>query len=209
MTTTADLSPVGAPPPAEAALTPRQAQLLDQLEELFLAEGFARFTLEDLAVRLHCSKSTLYALAGSKEQLAHRVVRHFFRKATEAVEAHTVRETDPGLRVVAYLTAVARALAPAGAAFHRDLEGFPPGRETYERNTALAADRVRQLIADGVAQGRFREVHPALIADTVTALMLRVGRGETARATGLDDATAYRELAALLLHGISKRTPAS
>jgi len=189
--------------PADARLTRRQAELLDQLEALFLAEGFARFTLDDLAERLRCSKSTLYALAVSKERLAHRVVKHFFRKATEAVEAQTVTEADPALRVTAYLSAVARALAPAGPAFHRDLDSFAPGREVYERNTALAADRVRELIAEGVAQGRFRDVHPALIADTVTTLMFRIGRGETTRATGLDDATAYRELAALLLHGIT------
>ncbi|MGY1718236.1 TetR/AcrR family transcriptional regulator [Blastococcus sp. SYSU DS0552] len=188
---------------AEGRLTRRQAELLDQLEEVFLAEGFAGFTLEDLAVRLRCSKSTLYALAGSKEQLALRVIRHFFRKATAAVEARTVTEADPARRVTAYLTAVAAALAPAGPAFHRDLDTFPPGREIYERNTALAAGRVRELIAEGVAQGRFREVHPALVADTVTTLMLRIGRGDTGRATGLDDATAYRELAALLLHGIT------
>src|SRR3954463_12754530 len=190
-------------PSDEARMTRRQAQLLDQLEALFLAEGFARVTLEDLAVRLHCSKSTLYTLAGSKEQLALRVVRHFFRQATEAVEAQTAAETDPALRVTAYLSAVARALSPAGPAFHRDLDSFPPGREVYERNTSAAADRVRELIGDGVAQGRFREVHPALIADTVTTLMVRIGRGDTERATGLDDATAYRELATLLLHGIS------
>jgi AcrR family transcriptional regulator len=189
--------------PGQAAMTRRQAELLDQLEALFLADGFARFTLDDLAVRLRCSKSTLYTLAGSKEQLALRVIRHFFRKATVAVEAGTFTVKDPALRVTAYLTAVAAALAPAGPAFHRDLDSFPPGREVYERNTALAADRVRELIADGVAQGRFREVHPTLVADTVTMLMLRIGRGETARATGLDDATAYRELATLLLHGIT------
>src|ERR687894_372906 len=103
-------------PPSDAGgarLTRRQAELLDQLEELFLGEGFARFTLDDLAVRLHCSKSTLYALAESKERLASRVIRHFFRKATEAVEAQTVTETDPARRVTAYLSAVARALAPA------------------------------------------------------------------------------------------------
>lgn len=188
---------------ADDALTRRQAELLDQLEALFLADGFSRFTLEDLALRLRCSKSTLYALAGSKEQLAHRVVKHFFRKATAAVEADTVTEVDPARRVTAYLSAVARALAPAGPAFHRDLDSFPPGREVYERNTAMAAERVRALIADGVAQGRFREVHPALIADTVTTLMFRIGRGDTQRATGLDDATAYRELAALLLRGIA------
>ena len=81
--------------PADAALTRRQAELLDQLEELFLAEGFARFTLEDLALRLRCSKSTLYALAGSKEQLAQRVIKHFFRKATAAVEAEPSPWTTP------------------------------------------------------------------------------------------------------------------
>jgi AcrR family transcriptional regulator len=189
--------------PADARLTRRQAELLDQLEALFLAEGFARFTLDDLADRLRCSKSTLYALAESKERLAVRVIKHFFRKATDAVEAQTVTEADPALRVTAYLSAVARALAPAGPAFHRDLDSFAPGREVYERNTVLAADRVRELIAEGVAQGRFRDVHPALIADTVTTLMFRIGRGDTARATGLDDAAAYRELAALLLHGIA------
>jgi AcrR family transcriptional regulator len=184
-------------------LTRRQAELLDQLERLFLAEGFAHLTLDDLALRLRCSKSTLYTLATSKEQLALRVVKHFFRKATAAVEADTVTEADPALRVTAYLAAVARALAPASRAFHRDLDSFAPGREVYERNTAAAADRVRELITDGVAEGRFRDVHPALVADTVTTLMFRIGRGDTARATGLDDATAYRELAALLLHGVS------
>ena len=110
----------------ERRLTARQAQLLDQLEELFLAEGFAGFTLEDLAVRLHCSKTTLYALADSKEQLAVRVVRHFFRRATGAVEARTATEDDPARRVTVYLEAVARALTPASRAFHRDLEAFPP-----------------------------------------------------------------------------------
>jgi AcrR family transcriptional regulator len=192
-----------AAPAADPVLTRRQAELLDQLEELVLAEGFAGFTLDDLVLRLRCSKSTLYALAASKEQLAHRVVKHFFRKATAAVEADTVTEDDPARRVTAYLNAVARALAPASPAFYRDLDAFPPGREVYERNTAAAAERVRSLIADGVAQGHFREVHPALIADTVTTLMFRIGRGDTQRATGLDDAAAYRELAALLLHGIT------
>ena len=185
-------------------MTRRQAELLDQLEALFLAEGFAGFTLDDLVLRLHCSKSTLYTLADSKAQLALRVVRHFFRKATAVVEEQTVSEDDPGRRVTAYLAAVARALAPAGPAFRRDLDRFAPAREVYEQNTAAAADRVRQLIADGVAEGRFRDVHPALVADTVTTLMLRIGRGDTARATGLDDSAAYRELAALLLHGITR-----
>src|SRR3954467_11522516 len=107
-------------PSDEARMTRRQAQLLDQLEDLFLADGFAGFTLDDLALRLHCSKSTLYALAGSKEQLAQRVIKHFFPTATDPAGARTVPVAAPALRVTAYLPAVAGALAPAGRAFHRD-----------------------------------------------------------------------------------------
>ena len=43
------------------------------------------YTLDDLATHLRCSKSTLYALASSKEQLAVRVVTHFFRGAADRI----------------------------------------------------------------------------------------------------------------------------
>jgi AcrR family transcriptional regulator len=186
--------------------TARQAELFDALVALFLAEGFSGATLDQLADRLHCSKTTLYALAPSKEQLARAVVVHFFRTAAEAVERSLARVDDPAERVAAYLDAVAEALAPASGAFHRDLDGFPPARELYERNTALAAQRVGELIADGVRRGAFREVHASFVADTVAATMTRIGRGEVAASTGLDDASGYRALADLVLHGI-RRAP--
>ena len=182
----------------------RHAQLFDELTAVVHPEGLARRRLDELAHRLPCRKTTRHARAGHQEQPGVRVVRHFFRRATADVEARTAGEDDPARRVTAYLEAVARALTPASRAFRRDLEAFPPGRAVYEHNTAVAAERVTTLIAGGVAAGVFRAVHPALVADTVTTLMLRIGRGDTARATGLDDAAAYRELAALLLHGISR-----
>jgi hypothetical protein len=103
---------------SERVLTARQAELLDQLEELSLTEGFTAFTIDELADRLRCCKSPLHALAG-----------------------------------------------PAS---RRDLERFEPARAVYERHTALAADRVRELVDEGVAAGRFRRVHAAPVADTVT-----------------------------------------
>ena len=67
--------------------TARQVDLLERLVALMVAEGFAQFTLDDLAERLHCSKTTLYALASSKQELVVEVVKHYFRAAVEAVEA--------------------------------------------------------------------------------------------------------------------------
>ena len=180
----------------------RREQLFDALEELLLAEGFAHFTLDDLAARLHCSKRTLYALAGSKEQLVRAAVVHFFRGATERVEAALAAQGDPRRRVGAYLGAVAAELAPASPRFVEDVAAFPPAAEVYARNTRAAARRVQQLVDEGVEAGVFRDVHTGFVADVVTSVMVRIQQRQVAAATGLDDAEAYARLAELLLHGL-------
>jgi len=193
-----------------ASASPRHEQLLDQLTALFLAEGFAQFTLSDIAKRLRCSKSTLYALGHSKERVTVVAVLRFFQTATTHVEARAAAETEPDARIAAYLGAVADELRLASESFIDDVARHPAARAVYERNTRLAAERVRAMIADGVATGAFREVHGAFVADTVAATMARIQSGEVDARTGLSDAQAYDELASLVLNGIrSERSHAA
>lgn len=183
--------------------TKRQGELFDELLALFLAEGFAHFTLDDIAARLRCSKSTLYTLAGSKEQLVRAVTVHYFRGATEEVEARVSGITGARARIVAYLTGVEEVLTPASEQFLADLAAFAPAREVYEQNTRIGARRVQELITAGVRAGEFRDVHAAFAADLVATTMVRIQQGEVRENTGLDDARAYRELASILTAGIS------
>ncbi|GAA3208585.1 TetR/AcrR family transcriptional regulator [Streptomyces sp. XM83C] len=181
----------------------RRSELFEELTDLLVAEGFAHLTLDDLAARLHCSKRTLYGLAGSKEQLVRAAVVQFFRRATERVEAALAAETEPARRLAAYLRAVSAELAPASARFFDDLAAFEPAAEVYDRNTRAAARRVQQLIEEGTAAGAFREVHVAFAADVITSVMVRIQRRQVAAATGLTDAQAYANLSELLLHGLT------
>ena len=183
--------------------TARRTELFDALVDLFVAEGFAHLTLDTIAARLKCSKSTLYTLAGSKEQLVTAATVHFFKRATERVEATVAAVTGPRERIAAYLTAVGGALAVTSEAFMTDLDAFAPAREVYERNTRIAARRVQELITDGVAAGAFREVHAAFAADLAATMMVRIQQGGVRAATGLDDAHAYRELASIVTAGVS------
>jgi AcrR family transcriptional regulator len=183
--------------------TARRSRLFDQLLALFLAEGFAHLTLDDIAARLHCSKSTLYTLARSKDDLVRAVTVHFFRTATEHVEQAVRPQARARDRIAAYLTAVGQALESASARFMTDLDAFAPAREVYETNTRIAARRVQELIADGVAAGEFRDVHAAFAAEVAATMMVRIQQGTVREHTGLDDAAAYRELAAILTSGIS------
>lgn len=182
--------------------TARHRELLDQLVELFLAEGFASFTLGDLTTRLHCSKTTLYALGHSKETVVVNALKRFFQRATEHVETRAAAATDPGAALVAYLRAVADELRPASARFMADLAAQPAARAVYEKNTRIAARRVGELVADGMERGTFRTVHGPFVADVVSSVMVRIQSGEVERAVGLSDADAYDELAALVLSGI-------
>ena len=187
---------------AKLPATARRQALLDALMHIFLAEGFMSFTLDQLAERLHCSKSTLYTLARSKEQLARAVIVHFFHRSADAVEA-TVAAVD-GL-VEEYLESVAEELRPAQPPFYRDLDLFPPGREVYERNVALAAERVEQLIAKGVAAGVYRSVNSEFVADLIANALARIGRGEVGHLTGIDDSQAFQLLSDIVMGGLRIR----
>jgi AcrR family transcriptional regulator len=185
-----------------AFATRRRTELFDALVALILSEGFAHLTLDDLAARLRCSKSTLYTLAASKEQLVQAATVHFFRSATAAVEARLAGAAGAREKIAAYLSGVGTALDPASDQFMADLDAFAPARDIYEQNTRIAARRVRELIAEGVAAGEFRDVHAAFAAELVATMMVRIQQRAVRDHTGLDDAEAYRELAAILTGGI-------
>ncbi|WP_328752648.1 TetR/AcrR family transcriptional regulator [Streptomyces sp. NBC_00285] len=195
-------TPTGPKPAGRGAA--RRSELFEALVALLTEEGFVHFTLDDLAARLRCSKRTLYGLAGSKEQLVRAVVVHFFRGATERVDAALAAESDPAARLAAYLHAVAAELGPLSPRFFDDVAGFEPAAEVYERNTRAAAGRVEQLIDEGVAAGVFRDVHVAFAADVITSVMVRIQQRRVTAATGLRDAEAYAQLSELLLRGLTR-----
>lgn len=179
----------------------RHAELEDGVLELFLREGFAQFTLDDVAARLRCSKRTLYRLAASREQLVKAVVVRFFRDATARVELAVAKST-PDVLITSYLKAVADELAVASPVFFEDIASFPPAAEVYERNTRAAARRIGQFIEQGVADGCFRRVNAGFVADLVAAQMVRIQRRDVFAATGLSDSQAYAELVSLITAGL-------
>jgi AcrR family transcriptional regulator len=182
--------------------TRRRTELFDAMVALFLTEGFAHLTLDEIASRLRCSKTTLYTLAGSKEQLVRAVTVHFFRRATDEIEQQVATTSGARDRIIAYLSAVGTALGAASDQFMTDLDAFAPAREVYEQNTRLAARRVREFVDAGVAAGEFRQVHATFAADLAATMMVRIQQGAVRAETGLDDADAYRELATVLTTGL-------
>ncbi|CNF33260.1 transcriptional regulator%2C tetR family [Mycobacterium tuberculosis] len=172
----------------------RREALIERLMAVFLDRGFAELSVADLAALLRCSKSTLYSVAASREQIITAVVRAFFRRATGRVEAALDGGADPRERVGVYLRAISEELAPASPAFFADLDAFAPAREIYEQNTGFAVRRVQGLVRE--ASG---DADAAFVGAVAGQVMESIHRGEIKARTGMDDSAAYAALASLIV----------
>ncbi|MFC4903036.1 TetR/AcrR family transcriptional regulator [Kocuria oceani] len=188
-----------------AARTPRQQQLFDELLGIFLREGFRGFTMDGAAARLHCSKATVYALAGSRDELVRAVLVAFFKQVSRGTEEALRGPGGAGQRLSAYLEAMAEQLQPASARFLQDVAGSPVASEVYERNTRIASAKLAELVAEGVAGGEFRPVPTGFIAEVISSAMDRIQ--QRTGLGGVEGPGAYRELGLLIVGGIRAGRP--
>jgi AcrR family transcriptional regulator len=196
------------PPGAQSARSRRMSdtrreEVLERLQDLFLAEGFARLTVDDLTTRLQCSKSTLYAIAGSREQLVVVVVRRFFQQAAARVEEKVGPITDPPQRIAEYLAGLGAELRRMSAECYADMLGFEATAELYARHSLNAAHHVRESIQDGVRSGAFRAINADFVGAAVSLLIDGIQHGELLDRSGLSMADAYTELGGLVLAALT------
>jgi len=182
----------------------RERILLDELERMFLAEGFAHLSVADLASRLRVSRSTLYRLATGKQELAELVIERMFSRMAGSGGAAPEKTADPAARVAACLGYGAAATRAAGPGFSRDLEANPGTRAVYDRHQAFGMGVLRGLVEDGVRSGGFRPVPAALVVQVADAAYTRLRDPAVLAALGMTHAEAITALADLLLDGLAR-----
>src|SRR5882724_3558000 len=180
----------------------RRDQLHEELELLFLREGFLHFRTEELASRLHCSKRALYQIAPSRQQLFERAVERWLSKLRKAGIEAAGRAPDPFAAVTDYLGAAIVATRDASAQFVRDLSRFPA---TYRRLMSHQRERIaglERLIEEGTARGDFRGVHAKLIAEVMLNAVAQLVDPEVLARVGLTMSEAFAELYDIVEHGL-------
>lgn len=207
--TRAGLSPLRPPPQRRRRRIDdaKREDLLRRLQDVVLAEGFARLTVDDVAARLQCSKSTLYAISSSKEYLVATAVRHFFRDATAHVEERIAGICDPAERIAVYLAAVGTEMRRMSPACYEDMVSHDSTRGTYAVNSAAAARRVREYIREGIDAGRFRPVHAEFVGEAVGLLIDGIQHGQLLARTGLSSGDAFTELGDVVLAALTNMSP--
>jgi AcrR family transcriptional regulator len=183
----------------------RQEEVLDVVQAVFLREGIRGVRMGRLADEASCSRSTLYELAPSKEDLLllvlDRMMRRIMRRGAEAIE----KARDPEAKVRGLMTSGALDFAVLGPHFLEAVRQHPPARMLFDRRIAEGLQVLRDLIEDAIAAGQFRPVHADLIAEAIFAVVVHLTDPDSSRAAGGSSATRLAELVDVLLDGLRPR----
>ena len=182
----------------------RRDELLGRLRAIVLAEGFAGLTVDTLAARLQCSKSTLYAISSNRHHLVATALKSFFHDAAEQVEKEVAEVADPAQQIATYLAAVGHQMRRMSVACYEDMLDDDLTREIYTVNSLAATSRVRGMIHAGVESGDFRAVHAEFVSQAVGLLIDGIHSRELLVSTGLSSGDAFVELSDLVLGAVSK-----
>ncbi|MCF8589855.1 TetR/AcrR family transcriptional regulator [Gordonia liuliyuniae] len=205
--------PVHLRPPALGPkdLSSRAAQILDEMGNVFITEGFKHLTIADLASRLQCSRRTLYEIAPNRTELVLIAIDRRLRRVGRvgAERLHSI--TDPRELLEQYMLAGQSEVYRTDVRFTEDAARDPAVTRLMTDHFRYHVAIVQAIIEYGIDQGAFRKVNTRVVAEVIDASLARFADPDFGHATaGMTFEDATTELVPLLLAGIdvaSRFTP--
>lgn len=182
----------------------RRDELLDRLEAIVLEEGFEHLRIGALADRLHCSRSTLYKLADSKEELIALIFERFADRAIHEATETADRLAVPAEKIFCYSDVIDRYQAMGSAQFWRDVRAHPAVARSLDIRRAHGYRQVKRFLEEGIAKGDFRPANTAFVGHLVWLGASVTRDVDLLDRLGVDRATANHEFMQLLLYGMAK-----
>jgi AcrR family transcriptional regulator len=186
-------------------LTARALAVLEDLEAIFKAEGFAHLGAEELADRLRCSRRMLYQLAPSLDELATLVVDRFFQQMGVTCYAKASAGRTRAEQLDAWMRSGNSDFASLSPAFNRDMHALPTTKRLADTHLAFGVSFFEQIVELGVQEGEFAAINTAFVARMFLAGLLRLLDPQLLRETNLTVPAAIDQYADLILEGIRRR----
>ena len=190
---------------AERQLSPRQREILDELEQLLGTRRLGDRTMSEIAAEVNCSLRTLYGIAPSKDELVLTIVDRRLHHIGRA----SIDSLDPSLSPMetlrAYLRAANEALQPSSVAFSDDLAGISGAQRLLDSHADYVMAVTRHLLDRAVAEGEIEPVDTASLAYVLGRLGRVFSRPEQAELAAAPPKETADAIADILLRGLARR----
>jgi AcrR family transcriptional regulator len=188
----------------ERDLTPRQLELLDELEALVASEELADLTMAEIAAHVNCSLRTLYDLAPSKDELVLTVVdrrlRRIGRVAIESLDA----SLSPLGALRAYLHAAHEAVQPEAASVALNFARVPGAKALLDAHEAYVMAVTRSLLDRALADGEIEPVDTVSVAHILGGLGREFSRPDLRSKASESPKARADAVAEIILRGLER-----
>ncbi|OJH34809.1 TetR/AcrR family transcriptional regulator [Cystobacter ferrugineus] len=182
-----------------------RARILEKAEQCFLAHGYSRVTMDDIATELRMSKKTLYRHFSSKEALGEAAIEAIFARIREELRAILEDERrDFGERLESFARTLTGHYA-RGAAVLRDLQRDAPAlwQKLLELRRQSIQARFGAFVAAGVKAGALRsDVEPRLVIRMVLTLVDQLMRPDVLAELEMTAEQLFPRMLGVVLDGI-------
>jgi AcrR family transcriptional regulator len=183
----------------------RLEQILDDMLSIIVAEGFSHLTVAVLAERLHCSRTTLYRIAPSKDALVLTVLERLADGSfAEAKGAAAVPGLSQAERISQWIQVVSLWQGKVSTACWLDVSRWQPSAELFARKNDRALGYLGTFIEEGIRTGEFRPANARFAAEMLSRGSLATRDPIVLKATGLTSGEAVAQLGVLILKGLEQ-----
>jgi AcrR family transcriptional regulator len=170
---------------------------------IITARGFAEVTISQMASELHCSASSLYRIASSKDSLVVLAITHWGHHILEDMEVRAHRGNTAADRARLYLRAGVETVRPLSPEFRSDVGRFESARLAYATISDRFQDRFVELLDDAVQAGEIKSMNTRFLAHVLRQMAFVVRDEQFLSSCGLTAAQALNEIDRIIWDGIN------
>jgi AcrR family transcriptional regulator len=184
----------------------RREELLDGVMAIIAARGFSDLRTAEMARELHCSESSLYKIARSKDSLIVLAIGRWGQLTLEALEVRARKGKTASERARAYFRAGAERTRPLSLAFYADVNRFESTRLAWWTGVVGPyLDRFVELVQLAEDAGEIRPVNIRFLAELLRQISVVTRDEHVLSASGLTHEQAVLEVDSLLWDGVRSR----
>jgi AcrR family transcriptional regulator len=181
----------------------RREELLDGVMRIIGMRGFSDVRMSEIARELHCSVSSLYKIAPSKDSLVLVALGRWGQLALQAAETRAERCAAASDRARVYFRAGAESLQALSPVFRQDVERFESTRLLWTTTVADPfIDRFVELLDLAVEANEVRPLNTRFLGEVLRQVAWVLRNEQVLQASGLTAEFGMLEIDQLIWSGI-------
>ena len=178
--------------------------IIAALEEMKIRS--LRFNMDDLTKRLHMSKTSLYKIIGTKDNLIHEVIGYLIAKFEAKERKIKDDQTSMQEKISKFVYEYTQLFNFLERGVYDDLQlSYPDEWQRCENFRNQKLDTLSEFINDGMTQGEFRLIDSAVLQHCLLSTYALLSDEKFLNENDLTYSQAVESLRDLFFNGVLKR----